>query len=280
MRHHHATAGLTVATVLQVRRPEPARLSRFARSLAELGGSEWCEPYNEAVNSLSYQQVSELNSPTSSKRSNTRKPRKGRPTAEESLELDERIKASALDHFLQHGFDAATMDNIARDAGITKRTLYARYRDKETLFQKVLSWALVQWREVNLDVEREPGTSLEEELLRVAELMLQRELNLKVVRLGRIATSQIERIQTLESPALSMEWSPRMRAVISILKHHAEQGTVVVPDFELAAELFISLVVGIPTRLAAFGVFRDLEFEQHRLREAVRIFLRGIAPPT
>lgn len=172
------------------------------------------------------------------------------------------------------------MDNIARDAGITKRTLYARYRDKETLFQKVLSWALVQWREVNLEVEREPGTSLEEELLRVAELMLQRELNLKVVRLGRIATSQIERIQTLESPAWSMEWSPRMQAVISILKHHAEQGTVVVPDFELAAELFISLVVGIPTRLAAFGVFRDLEFEQHRLREAVRIFLRGIAPPT
>lgn len=219
-----------------------------------------------------------MNSPPS-KRPITRKPRKGRPTAEESLELDERIKASALDHFLQHGFDAATMDNIARDAGITKRTLYARYSDKDTLFQQVLSWALVQWREVNLDVEREPGMSLKDELLRVAELMLQRELNLKVVQLGRIATSQIERIQTLQSPALSMGWSPRMQAVISILKHHAEQGTVVIPDAEMAAELFISLVVGIPTRLAAFGVFRDAEFEQRRLEEAVRIFLQGIEAP-
>lgn len=238
------------------------------------------DTYNLAVNSLSYQQVPELSSTKPSKRSTARKPRKGRPTAEESLELDERIKTSALDHFLQHGFKAATMDNIARDAGITKRTLYARYSDKDTLFQQVLSWALVQWREVNLDIQHDDNMTLEDELVEAANLLLKRELNIKVVKLGRIATSQLERLKPLRTTNASLSWSPRMRAISSILSRHLEHGGVVVDDLELVAELFISLIIGLPTRLAAFGTFRDPEFEQKRIRKAVRIFLQGIGAST
>lgn len=221
-----------------------------------------------------------MSSTKPSKRSTVRKPRKGRPTAEESLELDERIKSSALDHFLQHGFDAATMDNIAQDAGITKRTLYARYNDKQTLFQQVLHWALVQWHEVNLNVQPAPHLSLEEELIQVASLLLQRELNIKVVQLGRIATSHIEWLPPMRNRDQSMTWSPRIQAIAEILMHRAENREVAIDDPELASELFISLIIGIPTRLAAFGNFRAPEFEQHRIRQAVRIFLKGIEAPT
>lgn len=220
-----------------------------------------------------------MNSSIQRKRPAVRKLAKGRPTAAESQELDERIQASALDHFLRHGFEAATMDNIARDAGITKRTIYARYPDKQTLFQQVVQWALVQWGEVNLNVEPAPHLSLEDELIQVASLLLQRELNIKVVQLSRIATAHIEWLQTLERPSQSMTWSPRMQAIARILKQRVEQGEVVIDNIELASELFISLIIGIPTRLAAFHIFREPEFEQERIREAVRIFLQGIRTP-
>lgn len=220
-----------------------------------------------------------MNSSIQRKRPAIRKLAKGRPTAEESQELDERIQASALDHFLRHGFEAATMDNIARDAGITKRTIYARYPDKQTLFQQVVQWALVQWGEVNLNVEPAPHLSLEDELIQVASLLLQRELNIKVVQLSRIATAHIEWLQTLERPSQSMTWSPRMQAIAQILKQRVEQGEVVIDNIELASELFISLIIGIPTRLAAFHIFREPEFEQERIREAVRIFLQGVRAP-
>lgn len=220
-----------------------------------------------------------MNSSIQRKRPAVRKLAKGRPTAEESQELDERIQASALDHFLRHGFEAATMDNIARDAGITKRTIYARYPDKQTLFQQVVQWALVQWGEVNLNVEPAPHLSLEDELIQVASLLLQRELNIKVVQLSRIATAHIEWLQTLERPSQSMTWSPRMQAIAQILKQRVEQGEVVIDNIELASELFISLIIGIPTRLAAFHIFREPEFEQERIREAVRIFLQGVRAP-
>lgn len=220
-----------------------------------------------------------MNSSIQRKRPAVRKLAKGRPTAAESQELDERIQASALDHFLRHGFEAATMDNIARDAGITKRTIYARYPDKQTLFQQVVQWALVQWGEVNLNVEPAPHLSLEDELIQVASLLLQRELNIKVVQLSRIATAHIEWLQTLERPSQSMTWSPRMQAIARILKQRVEQGEVVIDNIELASELFISLIIGIPTRLAAFHIFREPEFEQERIREAVRIFLQGVRAP-
>ena len=44
--------------------------------------------------------------------------------------------------FLDHGYDGATMEEIARVADITKRTLYARYPDKRAVFLDVIPWAL------------------------------------------------------------------------------------------------------------------------------------------
>ena len=40
--------------------------------------------------------------------------------------------------FLQEGFAAASTDTIAREAGVSKRTLYAYYPSKEELFAEVL----------------------------------------------------------------------------------------------------------------------------------------------
>lgn len=213
-----------------------------------------------------------------------RRPLKGRPKAEESLEIDERIKTSALDHFLKAGFDAVSMDTIAISAGITRRTLYARYVDKAALFREVLAWAMVQWRELNLTVDIDPmgSLSLEEELIRAAEVLLTRELNIKVVKLARIASSQIDRFpDLLETDSIpgSMTWSPRLQGISSILARHMEQGEIVVEDLELAAELFMSLIMGMPARLAAFGVFRDSDFERRRIEYAVKLFLDGIRVP-
>lgn len=44
------------------------------------------------------------------------------------------ILAAARDLFLGGGFDGASMDRIARDAGVSKATLYSHFADKEALF--------------------------------------------------------------------------------------------------------------------------------------------------
>src|SRR3954452_1909284 len=61
-------------------------------------------------------------------------PRAGRPTREEAVARHEALLEVALDHFLEKGFEQATIEAIAQDARATKRTIYARYADKAALF--------------------------------------------------------------------------------------------------------------------------------------------------
>ena len=52
------------------------------------------------------------------------------------LELRERIVDTALQSFVTHGIKSITMDDIAAALGISKRTLYEVFADKETLLME------------------------------------------------------------------------------------------------------------------------------------------------
>jgi AcrR family transcriptional regulator len=53
------------------------------------------------------------------------------------------IAAAALQCFAERGFAAASLDEIAARAGVTKGTLYLYFRSKEELFKEVVRQALV-----------------------------------------------------------------------------------------------------------------------------------------
>lgn len=50
-------------------------------------------------------------------------------------ELKKRIIDSSLEAFTKHGIKSITMDEIASSLGISKRTLYEVFYDKETLLE-------------------------------------------------------------------------------------------------------------------------------------------------
>ena len=45
---------------------------------------------------------------------------------------------TALDLFSQYGIKSVSMDDIARNIGISKRTIYEFFEDKETLLQEAI----------------------------------------------------------------------------------------------------------------------------------------------
>src|SRR4051794_38399510 len=59
---------------------------------------------------------------------------RGRPPAEEVAARAERLLDVATEVFLDRGFKGASMGEIARRAGASKQTLYARYPSKAALF--------------------------------------------------------------------------------------------------------------------------------------------------
>lgn len=62
---------------------------------------------------------------------------RGRPTREEGEALRKSILDAALQVFIARGLKAASMEGIARAAGVAKITLYRHYETKEQLFVEV-----------------------------------------------------------------------------------------------------------------------------------------------
>jgi AcrR family transcriptional regulator len=63
----------------------------------------------------------------------------------------QRIITAARRHFFTHGFRSVTMDDLAQELGMSKKTLYLSFSSKAELLEAVL---LDKFREVDSDLER------------------------------------------------------------------------------------------------------------------------------
>lgn len=203
--------------------------------------------------------------------------RRGRPTQAEAEALDRTVREAAVATFVELGYAGASMEAIARAAGTTKRSLYARYADKRAVFADVIPWALARYTDAE-PVEQLPDDDLEAALLAVGRASLTRATHPENVRLKRIAFNEAALFPEFNISAESMMWAGRQRAVTELLRHHEELGNIEVDDVELAAEHFLALVEAVPARMADFGVFRSKPQQERHLRYAVQLFLRGALP--
>ena len=201
--------------------------------------------------------------------------RRGRPTQAEAKKLHQKLRKAAVATFVKYGYDGTTMEAIARAAGITRRTLYARYPDKRAVFVDVIPWALTRRTEREESYDLDEG-DLRSSLVAVGRAGLARAIDPDIVRLTRIAMSESARFPEFAISAHSMTWSGRHRQVMDLLRRHHEAGTIEVEDLELTAGHFIAMIEHLPARLADFGIYRSAEDEERHLQHAVNLFLRGV----
>lgn len=62
----------------------------------------------------------------------------GRLSAEQAAELPDRLLDAAFIQFTEHGFAGATMDQIAKRAGASTKTLYSRFDNKSQILEEVV----------------------------------------------------------------------------------------------------------------------------------------------
>jgi len=67
------------------------------------------------------------------------KPRRGRPSRADAPRMEQHLLDIACRLFVASGYDLTTMDAIAMEARVSKRTLYLRYPKKELLFAAVVA---------------------------------------------------------------------------------------------------------------------------------------------
>src|SRR5258707_14214006 len=84
--------------------------------------------------------------------------------ADEDSSKRRQILDGARKVFMDLGFDGASMNEIARSAGVSKGTLYVYFADKNRLFEAIVEGeALAQGKGgFNFDSSRDPETTLRE----------------------------------------------------------------------------------------------------------------------
>lgn len=205
----------------------------------------------------------------------------GRPTRAEAMRRDARLLDAATTLFMERGFDGTSIDAVAEAAGVSKPTVYARYRDKRDLFAAVLRGRIRDWlapisAAAEAQATESNPKSIETTLHELSRHMLSQALMPDCATLQRILAAQAVQFPELAKLAHEDGWLRGVRGVAILLQQFAARGEIKVDDPELAADLFLNLLLGHSARLAIHGMAIDPEFLERRSQAAVGLFLNGI----
>lgn len=189
------------------------------------------------------------------------------------------ILEAAANLFLQHGYGAVSMDAIAKEAGVSKATLYAHFDGKDALFSTLVRMECAGLvTAVNQDeLER---LSPEQALTLIARRYLEVLLSPRAIGGYRIVLAEAVRFPELAENFYRAAPAPALALVFRYLNGATAAGLLTVPDPGIAAEQFLDMLKShLHLRLLLGMEAAAPEGEIERLITAtVRLFTRGYAP--
>lgn len=195
----------------------------------------------------------------------------GRPTLSNEELLD-----TALDLFLEKGFERTSIEAICAAAGMAKRTVYARYGDKTTLFKAALKRAIEEWIVPVEALRSVEGPDFEETLVRIGRILVDNLMGPAGLRLLRLTNAVSSRMPEIGDFNVRHGTEPTIAYLADLFSRHARMQGRDLADAADAGWAFLNLVVGGPANAAAWGVVLDSDTIDRRLRYSVRLFLHGI----
>jgi TetR/AcrR family transcriptional repressor of mexJK operon len=198
----------------------------------------------------------------------------GRPTREEAARRHSALLEAAMRLFLARGLDAASIDEIAKQAGVAKRFIYARYRDKSELFVATVEHLIVAKLQT-LHAFVPSGRSVEFGLTQFGRKLKDTALEPDGLALLRLFIATAPKFPDIVQLFYDRNRRRAVGEIERVLAFYAERGEIELKRPQFMAEQFFISVAAFPQRLALFGIRETPEEEERRLRAAVRLFLDG-----
>lgn len=212
------------------------------------------------------------------------RPRRGRPSREQALQLGDRILDIAAGLFLEIGYGDTTIELVAEKARISKRTLYARYPDKAALFGAVVRRIVGRLRPPDVS-GLFIGGSLEEILTRLAGIILRAALDPQALALHRVIMAESTRFPELAAAVADRSAGREAIERIAALLQRESPGKRLDDErARFAATQFLQMVIASPQRRAlSTGQAMNNRELDNWASQTVALFLtgyRGWAAPT
>jgi len=203
----------------------------------------------------------------------------GRPSRHDAQVRVQAVLDVAKGKFLSVGYREASLDAIARDAGVAKKTLYCHFGSKAGLFDAIVRTLTDAWiEELQKIVANESGPAA---VLEAAALHL-----LEVgTRSDMIELYRLLLVESRRFPALVDAYRYRCGKLAGVepltdyLRRAVERGELTFENVDLAVEQFVYLVLGgVRARMLLGCASRPNAASRRRIaKQAVSIFVSGCA---
>lgn len=207
---------------------------------------------------------------------------KGRPVGNGAAELTERIVEVASRRFVTGGYETTSMEAIASETGISKRTLYARFPSKPVLLQAVADYLFSETRSEFTRYRDRPEPA-EAVLREMAHHMHGRVLMPFSIDVYRLFVSQSQRLR--DEAGVALGGDRYLRSLVAALsmqfRRGLESGEIRGEwPADLLAEQFLEAICAADLRRLVFAheLPDDEDGRRHRVDQRFDLFFAGLRP--
>lgn len=223
--------------------------------------------------------VGGMDAPPSPRKRRPRGP--GRLSAEDAARLPDRLLDAAQAVFIELGYARATMDAIARAAGASRKTIYARYPGKAevlaAVFERLLRDAMPT--EAQGDGKPPVGTGdARAELLRLGRGLAAAVMTPVATGLNRLVAAESYRFPEVARLAAQLQ-GLAVEGVRQVLERLRDDGHLPgLADTARGARIFVEMAVGVQRANAVLGLPMPRRESDSLVQTAVDLFLMGCRP--
>ncbi len=203
------------------------------------------------------------------------------PIARRRLSDEDRcrlLRESAAAVFLRDGYAAAHMDEVARSAGMSKRTLYQHYPSKAALFEAVMEDGLAPF---SLDMAMEHHPDLATALRGMLEALSLHLFEPRQVAIFRLVIAEVKRSPELAEAFHRAGPGRGAGSLERRLAAEIAQGRLRLADAAAAARKLFGMAIGAAHMALLLGI-REAPARSEvaqMVADAVAIFLHGTLVP-
>jgi TetR/AcrR family transcriptional regulator of autoinduction and epiphytic fitness len=196
---------------------------------------------------------------------------------QDKLTLSDRKKsdivAAAIQEFDSHGFQKTSMDQIAKTANVSKRTVYNHFASKDALFTEITS---IMWEKALTATAYtyQKALSLEEQLTVIAEQEMALLKSTTFISVSRLIIAECLHNENTKQQTLAHVADTESGLNIW-LKQATEDGRLIIEDIDIAATQFTGLLKSFAywPQIIGFGEFPEQSKYRKIIDSAVSMFL-------
>lgn len=205
--------------------------------------------------------------------------KRGRPAAGTEAQRRHEMLLAASEIFLEQGFGGASMEAVAKKAGISKKTIYGFVPTKEKLFEAVMQDHMEYADLPHLPEKVADAGGVEAALADYLGRLSAAILGPTAAGLFRVVVAESVRFPEVAQTFYREGGLRHIAELGAWLDARVKQGLVALDDPCMAARILTSFIILEPLRAAAMGLgeLPAPAVRDQRARMAAKIFVNGCA---